>query len=160
MSGSSSRRYPKRRMSFSLLLQEEELANETVIKGNTMKALIDMGSTVSLTRENRYKLLRLRGWLRKLDIEISYTYGKTINIAGILRLPVKIGGTSNVYKLYVTLDLCGEIIWVEDWLHEHKVQTKFNPAVFIVNGVKTPLRSAPDNPLSVVVDTDIKLPPR
>lgn len=79
-----------------------------------------MEPSVSLTRENRYKLLRLLGWLRRLDIEISQTYGKTMNTAGIVRLLVKMGRTNSVYKLHVTPDLCGEIIWVEVWLHEHK----------------------------------------
>lgn len=80
-----------------------------------------------------------------------------MNIAGTVRLPVKIGGTNSVYKLHLTPDLYGEIISVEDCLHEHKFQKKFNPAVLIVNGVETPLVSAPENPLSVAVDTDIKL---
>lgn len=37
---------------------------------------------------------------------------------------------------------------------------EFNPTVLTVNGVKMPLESAPDRLALVVVDNDIKLPPR
>lgn len=73
---------------------------------------------------------------------------------------MKIGETNNVQKLYVTPDICGEMILGEDCLCQHKAQIKFNPAVLIVNGEQTPLGRAPDKPVSVVIDTDIKLPTR
>lgn len=36
-----------------------------------MRALIDMGASVSLIEEHRYKSLKNLGWLRKPDMEIS-----------------------------------------------------------------------------------------
>lgn len=48
----------------------------------------------------------------------------------------------------------------EYWLRQHKAQIKFNLAVLTINDVETPLGSASDQPVLVVINTDIKLPPR
>lgn len=59
----------------------------------------------------------------------------------------------NVHKLYVTPGL----LWRDDL---DKAQLKFSPVVLLVDSVDTPLGSVPNEPVLVVVDTDIKLPPR
>lgn len=55
-------------------------------KEKTMRALTDTRETVSLKREDQYKNLRLRGWLRKPDIEISQADVKSMSIVGMVRL--------------------------------------------------------------------------
>lgn len=87
---------------FSLLTQEGELTCKAVIKGKAVRALIDVGASVSLIREDRYKSLKLQGWLRRTDVKISQADGKTITITGMVRLPVKIGRMNSVHKFYVT----------------------------------------------------------
>lgn len=44
-----------------MLTQEEEFTCEAVVGGSAMKALIDIGVSVSLMREERYKSLRKWG---------------------------------------------------------------------------------------------------
>lgn len=56
-------------------------------------------------------------------------------------------------------DFCGEITLGGDWLYRHGTQVEFSPTVY-VNGVEMPLWSTPDRSALVVVDDDIKLPPR
>lgn len=100
-----------------------------------MRALIYTGMSVSLMKEERYKSLRKKEWLRRPDIEISQVDGKPMKIRGMVRRPVRIGGLRSVHNFYVTSDLCGEVIWAEDWLYHHKVHVKFNPTIVIVDGI-------------------------
>lgn len=81
-----------------------------------MRAFIDMWVSVSLISEDRNKCLWLSGWFRKRDIEISQTDGKAKTILGVMSLPVKIRGKNSVHNLYVTTDLCGEMISGEERL--------------------------------------------
>lgn len=55
------------------LLTQGELTCEAVVGGLAMKALIDMGKSVYLMREERYKALRNNGWMGRPDIKISQT---------------------------------------------------------------------------------------
>lgn len=41
---------------------------------------------------------------------ISQADGKEMMIMGMVWLPIKIGGTNSVHKLYVAPGLCGEIL--------------------------------------------------
>lgn len=55
-----------------------------------IRALIDTEASVSLIEEDWYKSLRLRGWLRRPDIEINQAEGKTMTIVEMVRFTVKI----------------------------------------------------------------------
>lgn len=48
----------------------------------------------------------------------------------------------------------------KDRLGQHRAHLKFDSAVLLVDGMTIPLGSVPIEPVSVVFDTDIKLPPR
>lgn len=101
-----------------------------------MRALIDTGTSVTLIRENQYKSLMVRGAVKNLTLRLAKPIEKKMTITGIVWLPVKIGRTICVYKLYVSLGLDGEVILGEEWLDQHRSQLNFNPAVLLVEGVE------------------------
>lgn len=140
---------------FSLLPQEEELSCG---KGKVnVKALIDMGVSVSLIGEDQFKSLKQQGGLRRPDIEIDQVNGKSMKITGMVKLLVKVGGTTSIHKFYVVLDFSGEMTQGGDWLHQQGSKVKFNSTVLTVNSVEVPLGRDLDRSASVVVDKDIKL---
>lgn len=47
-------------------------------------------------------------------IKISQADRKVMIIVGMIRFPVEIGRMNSVHKLYVILNLCGEMILGED----------------------------------------------
>lgn len=59
-------------------------------------------------------------------------------LVGMMRPSVQIEGKNSDHKLYVTPDICRDMILIEDWLCQHNAQIKFNPAVLIVNSVRRP----------------------
>lgn len=126
-----------------------------------MRALIDTAVLVSLQSKKEYnKCLIDRGWMSRPDIEITQADGNPMRIKGMVKLPLRVGGTQDVQKFYVTADLCGVVILGEDWLHYHRSKIKFNPTILIVNGMDTLLGSSPDRSITVVAEDYIKLPPR
>lgn len=106
---------------------------EEVIKRKAMRVLIDTGTSVSLIRPDQYKRLWLRGGVRKIDFTIRRAEGREMTSKGMVWLPLRIGGTNGVHKLYVIPDLCREILLGEDWLCQYKAQLKRNPALLIVD---------------------------
>lgn len=93
--------------------------------------------------------------MKRPDIKISQVDRKTMRIRRMVRFPVSIGETRSVHNFYITLNLCGDLIFVEDCLHQHRAHIKFNPTVLIVDSMETPLGDTPERS---VVDEDIKLP--
>lgn len=114
---------------------------------------MDRGASISLLGWKEYKGEKNRGWMRKPNIKISQAHGTPMRISGGMKLLVKIGGAKSVQRLYITPDLCKEAI-LEDRLCHHRASIEFNPILLIVNGVRTPLRGAPEESLTIVAEED------
>ena len=82
-----------------------------------------------------------------------------MKIAGMKWLPIQVGGVDSPHKFYVAPDLCAELILGEDWLTGYRAQLSFNPAALVVGGKRVSLGGDSSNPLPVVLDEDVKLPP-
>ena len=83
-----------------------------------------------------------------------------MRIEGMTWLPFQLARTRGDMKVYVALDLCGELIWGSDWLRQHKAQIRFDPATLTLDGEEISLGEENCEQLPVVAQADIRLPPR
>lgn len=74
-----------------MLTQEKELSCKAVIGG-----LVGTGVSVSLLGEK--ERLKNKGWMRKLDTEITQADNTPMKIRGMVKLLVKIGGTKSIQR--------------------------------------------------------------
>ena len=113
---------------YQVLKEGSDFTCSVLLGGRKVRALVDTGASVSLINSKTYRRLGRKEKLRPVDLYLSQADSSRMRIEGITWLPFQLARTRGDMKVYVALDLCGELILGSDWLKQNKAQIRFDPA--------------------------------
>ena len=109
-----------------------------VVMDRELEVMIDSGSEISLLKRNVFEELEIdTKTLKDSDLIVTQDNGQKVELSGMVRLPIEVGGIKTYSKLYIVPNLDPTMILGEDWLN--RVQINFNPNQLKLKRAKIPL---------------------